>query len=179
MVDQLGEHGHRFGLIGERRHAHVVKAGRYVLLGSRNNRGLAGPCRKVARRLRKRRHVVAGAGHRQGNQQQIEGRIVRQNAENASKQLTVTEERRRDVDRVGRRREGRELRRMASQNGWRTIIVVTFRPHISRARFILDQCFDGDLVMVASPAQLSVPKWAFQYAYQTAGYVRAVSQPGC
>jgi len=75
--------------------------------------------------------------------------------------------------------EGRELRRLASQNGWRTIIVVTFRPHISRARFILDQCFDGDLVMVASPAQLSVPKWAFQYAYQTAGYVRAVSEPGC
>ena len=71
------------------------------------------------------------------------------------------------------------MRRLASQNGWRTIIVVTFQPHISRARFILDQCFDGDLVMVASPAQLSVPKWAFQYAYQTAGYVRAVSQPGC
>jgi hypothetical protein len=59
----------------------------------------------------------------------------------------------------------------------RTVIVVTFRPHISRARFILKQYFDGDLIMVESPAHLSIAQWAFQYVYQTAGYVRAVLQP--
>ena len=75
--------------------------------------------------------------------------------------------------------EGRELRRLAAQYGWRTVIVVTFRPHISRARFILEHCFDGDLVMVASPAHISVPRWAFEYVYQTAGYLRAALQPGC
>ena len=52
--------------------------------------------------------------------------------------------------------EGRELRRLASQHRWRTVIVVTLRPHISRARFILEKCFDGELVMVAIPIQLSV-----------------------
>jgi uncharacterized SAM-binding protein YcdF (DUF218 family) len=75
--------------------------------------------------------------------------------------------------------EGRELRRLAAQYGWRTVIVVTFRPHISRARFILEQCFDGDLVMVASPARISIARWAFAYAYQTGGYLRAALQPGC
>ncbi len=75
--------------------------------------------------------------------------------------------------------EGRELRRLAAIHGWRTVIVVTFRPHISRARYILEQCFDGDLVMVASPAHLSLSTWVFQYVYQTAGYVRAGLQPGC
>lgn len=75
--------------------------------------------------------------------------------------------------------EGRELRRLASQKGWRTVMVVTSRPHISRARFILEKCFDGELVMVPIPAQLSLPIWAFHYAYQTAGYARAVLQPGC
>jgi hypothetical protein len=75
--------------------------------------------------------------------------------------------------------EARELRRLASQHGWRTVIVVTFRPHISRARFILQQCFDGDLVMVASPAHISGPRWVFEYLYQTAGYGRTVLQPGC
>jgi len=75
--------------------------------------------------------------------------------------------------------EGQELRRLAEQHGWRTVIVVTFRPHVSRARFILEQCFTGDLVMVASPADTSVPSWAFQYVYQTLGYLRAVVQPGC
>ena len=75
--------------------------------------------------------------------------------------------------------EARQLRRLASQYGWRTVIVVTFRPHISRARFILEQCFDGDLVMVASPGRISGPRWAFEFVYQTAGYARAVLQPGC
>lgn len=75
--------------------------------------------------------------------------------------------------------EGRELQRLASRYGWRTIIVVTLRPHISRARFILEQCFDGELVMVPIPTHLSVPKWAFQYVYQTAGYARTLLQPGC
>ena len=75
--------------------------------------------------------------------------------------------------------EGRDLRRLAAQHGWRTVIVVTFRPHISRARFVLEQCFDGDLVMVASPAQISFVRWIFEYIYQTAGYLRAALQPGC
>ena len=68
---------------------------------------------------------------------------------------------------------------MAAQYGWRTVIVVTFRPHISRARFILEHCFDGELVMVASPAHISLLSWAYQYVYQTAGYLRAALQPEC
>jgi uncharacterized SAM-binding protein YcdF (DUF218 family) len=75
--------------------------------------------------------------------------------------------------------EARELRRLAQQYGWKTVIAVTFRPHISRARFILEQCFDGDLVMVASPARVPVTRWAFEYVYQTAGYMRAVVEPSC
>lgn len=75
--------------------------------------------------------------------------------------------------------EGRQLHRLAALYHWRTVIVVTFRPQISRARFILGRCFDGDLVMVASPAHISVARWPFEYVYQTAGYVRAALQPGC
>lgn len=75
--------------------------------------------------------------------------------------------------------EGRELRRLAEENGWQRVIVVTIRPHISRARYILEQCYAGELVMVALPVRLSLFEWAFHYAYQTAGYVRAMLQPGC
>lgn len=77
------------------------------------------------------------------------------------------------------RGEGRELRSLAARYGWRTVIVVTYRPQISRARFILQRCFDGDLVMVASRTELSLLGWAVQYVYQTAGYLRAVLEPGC
>lgn len=77
------------------------------------------------------------------------------------------------------RGEARELRRLATEQGWRTVIVVTFRPHISRARYTLEQCFDGELIMAESPAELSLTYWMWSYLYQTAGYVRSALQPGC
>lgn len=77
------------------------------------------------------------------------------------------------------RGEGEELRRLAAEHSWRTVIVVTFRPHISRARLMLQRCFSGELVMVASPADLSAVVWISEYALQTAGYVRAALRPGC
>jgi len=75
--------------------------------------------------------------------------------------------------------EARELRRLAAEQGWRSVIVVTYRPHISRARYILQQCFEGRLIMTESNADLSVEDWVWAYVYQTAGYVRAALQPGC
>jgi uncharacterized SAM-binding protein YcdF (DUF218 family) len=77
------------------------------------------------------------------------------------------------------RGEARELRRLAEANNWHTVIVVTFTPHISRARYILSRCYDGELIMRASPADVAPGYWVFSYAYQTAGYVRAALQPGC
>jgi uncharacterized SAM-binding protein YcdF (DUF218 family) len=75
--------------------------------------------------------------------------------------------------------EARQLRRLAAEHGWRTVIVVTFPPQISRARYIIEQCFDGDLIMFASPPRPSLARWAFEYAYQTGGYLKAVLQPAC
>jgi uncharacterized SAM-binding protein YcdF (DUF218 family) len=77
------------------------------------------------------------------------------------------------------RGEGRELRRLAAEYRWRTVIVVTYGPHISRARFILQRCFSGELIMVKSPANISPAEWAKQYLYQTAGYVKAIVGRGC
>jgi hypothetical protein len=37
---------------------------------------------------------------------------------------------------------------------------------------LLEQCFDGDLVILASPPNISVPRWAFEYVDQSAGYAR-------
>ena len=77
------------------------------------------------------------------------------------------------------RGEAQELRRLAKRYGWRSVIVVTYTPQISRARFILQRCFDGELIMVASPTRISLLRWPVEYLYQTAGYVRAVLQQGC
>ncbi len=44
--------------------------------------------------------------------------------------------------------EGRELAARARAGGWRRVIVITFTPHISRARYVLAQCWSGDILMV-------------------------------
>lgn len=77
------------------------------------------------------------------------------------------------------RGEARALGRLAEVNQWRSVIVITWIPHISRARWIIRRCFDGELVMVASGPDPSLPDWAWSYVYQTAGYARAALQSGC
>ncbi|WP_194832225.1 YdcF family protein [Nocardia sp. XZ_19_369] len=71
------------------------------------------------------------------------------------------------------RGEGRELARLARAGGWQRVIVVTFTPHISRARYILGKCWAGELLFVDPEPRLSVPRWAYDYLYQSVGYVKA------
>jgi uncharacterized SAM-binding protein YcdF (DUF218 family) len=77
------------------------------------------------------------------------------------------------------RGEAREIRTLAEQRGWKTIIVVTTKAHISRARYILGRCFGGDIMMTDYPEQLSVFDNVTGWVYQTAGWVRALTQRGC
>ncbi|MEV0249492.1 YdcF family protein [Nocardia sp. NPDC050712] len=71
------------------------------------------------------------------------------------------------------RGEGRELARLARANDWQRVIVVTFTPHISRARYILGKCWAGDMLFVDPRPHLSVVRWAYDYLYQSAGYLKA------
>ncbi|MFW0795319.1 YdcF family protein [Gordonia sp. CPCC 205515] len=82
-------------------------------------------------------------------------------------------------DPAATRGEAEELQRLAEQFDWQAVIVVTYRPHVSRARYILQKCYDGELIMVPSRTRISVWEWIEQYAYQAAGYLRAALSPGC
>ncbi|MDH6242420.1 hypothetical protein [Mycobacterium sp. OTB74] len=75
--------------------------------------------------------------------------------------------------------ETQALNHLATVNHWHSIIVVTFTPQISRARFILQQCLHAQLIMVASGPQPSLARWIYEYPYQTAGYVKALLDPAC
>ncbi|MGW5385434.1 YdcF family protein [Nocardia sp. NPDC003963] len=72
------------------------------------------------------------------------------------------------------RGEGRYLADQAREHGWERVIVVTFTPHISRARFVLGRCWDGQLLFVDTRPRLSVPRWAYDYVYQSVGYAKAI-----
>ncbi|MGQ4601569.1 ElyC/SanA/YdcF family protein [Nocardia sp. R6R-6] len=75
--------------------------------------------------------------------------------------------------------EAQEVRRRAAAQHWQHIIVVTFTPHVSRARYIVGKCFDGELTMVASPSRTDLPFIAWMYVRQSAGYLKAVTEFGC
>lgn len=77
------------------------------------------------------------------------------------------------------RGEARALRGLADAQGWRSVIVVTYTPHVSRARYIVGRCFSGELMMDNSEEPLSPADWAWSYVYQTAGFLRAALQSGC
>lgn len=71
------------------------------------------------------------------------------------------------------RGEGREIARRAAQEQWKRVIVVTFTPHLSRARYIVGKCFTGELLMVPVRPRLALQEWAYGYVYQSLGYLRA------
>lgn len=54
-----------------------------------------------------------------------------------------------------------------------SIVIITFRPHVARTRFVFDKCYSGDFEVVASPETLSLSSWIYQYTYQTAAFVKA------
>jgi uncharacterized SAM-binding protein YcdF (DUF218 family) len=77
------------------------------------------------------------------------------------------------------RGEVEEMRRLAEQHGWKSIVVVTSTFHISRARMIVKRCFQGQVYMVPARKGISVGRWIYEYFYQTGGYVKAILHSGC
>ncbi len=75
------------------------------------------------------------------------------------------------------RGEARFTQEMATRHGWSHVIVVTWRYHLPRARFIFHQCFDGTVAMRGVPRayDFSIAKWESVYAYQLAGMVKAAA----
>ncbi|WP_247596212.1 MULTISPECIES: YdcF family protein [unclassified Rhodococcus (in: high G+C Gram-positive bacteria)] len=70
---------------------------------------------------------------------------------------------------------------LAQERGWKHVIVVSWRYHLPRARFIFGQCFDGDVTMRPVPRTygFSLVQWEYTYLYQLAGFVKAGVQGGC
>jgi uncharacterized SAM-binding protein YcdF (DUF218 family) len=77
------------------------------------------------------------------------------------------------------RGEAREIGRLAREHHWRSVIVITSRYHISRARMIIERCMPGTVLMVAAPGKPAVSTWLRQFFYQSAAYVKAFAARGC
>lgn len=56
-------------------------------------------------------------------------------------------------------------------------VVITFTPHVARTRYIFAKCSANDVTVVGVDTDMTVFDWVFQYAYQTAGFVKAWLTP--
>lgn len=82
------------------------------------------------------------------------------------------------------RGEAMMTRRAAARRHWSSILLVTWRYHLPRARLLFDQCLADIGVSVgakAVPRQYVLPVWYWQYLYfyQFAGIVKAVAAEHC
>ena len=58
-----------------------------------------------------------------------------------------------------------------------SLTVVTFTPHVMRARYIFGKCYAGDVTVVSTNQPLSFGGWAYQYLYQSVAFVKALFEP--
>jgi uncharacterized SAM-binding protein YcdF (DUF218 family) len=87
-------------------------------------------------------------------------------------------------DELTTRGEAILTRQLADERGWKTVIIVTWRFHLPRARSIFEKCFSDSpqaLIMRGVPRRYdySLAQWEFTYLYQDAGMAKNMLRGGC
>jgi hypothetical protein len=77
------------------------------------------------------------------------------------------------------RGEARKIRQLADKYDWKNVVVITWTEHISRARYVIERCFDGALQLVDYDATQSIHDLLRAWMYETAAFVKATFQSGC
>ncbi|GAA3296759.1 YdcF family protein [Arthrobacter citreus] len=77
------------------------------------------------------------------------------------------------------RGEARAVARLAADNGWDNLIVVTSSYHLLRAETNISQCTTAALTMVPSDPDLSPKQWLGRFVEETGGLAAAVLRPAC
>ena len=77
------------------------------------------------------------------------------------------------------RGEARWLRAEMAARGWRTALVITGTPHLTRTRYVMDRCVPEGVQVVGRTTGMNPALWVYQYAYQSTAWVKALAQRGC
>lgn len=78
------------------------------------------------------------------------------------------------------RGEAEEIDRLSAANDWHSVMVVTSLFHLARARMTVARCYSGELRMIpAAHERIPLRQWAYQFAYQTAGWLQAQLHRHC
>ena len=77
------------------------------------------------------------------------------------------------------RGEARAVARLARDQGWKSIIVVTSRYHVTRADLNLEQCSGAEITMVASKPRFGAGEWLGRFVEETGGVGAGLLRPAC
>jgi hypothetical protein len=58
-------------------------------------------------------------------------------------------------------------------------VLVTSTPHVTRARLLVDRCYDGTLQVTGATPHTSVPGWVAAIAHEWGGLADTVVERGC
>jgi uncharacterized SAM-binding protein YcdF (DUF218 family) len=72
------------------------------------------------------------------------------------------------------RGEAKAIARVASERGWHSLVVVTSRYHVTRARLLIGRCVRAQVTMVASSPQRSLLNWTGSVAHEWGGLTYAL-----
>lgn len=73
--------------------------------------------------------------------------------------------------------EARMLTEYAQTHPVTAPVVLTFTPHVARTRYIFAKCYGQDVTVIGVDEHLDLGDWIYQYAYQTAAFVKAWAEP--
>ncbi|WP_120520430.1 YdcF family protein [Arthrobacter celericrescens] len=77
------------------------------------------------------------------------------------------------------RGEAAAVGKLAKENGWQSVAVVTSSYHALRAGTLMRQCTSADVHMVASEPALDSLQWLRRFVIEEAGLVDAILRPEC
>ena len=66
---------------------------------------------------------------------------------------------------------------LAAERGWRSAMIVTMRPHITRAKLRFEQAFSGQFLMIDDERELPLWFWARQFFYETGAFMKFLLVP--
>jgi uncharacterized SAM-binding protein YcdF (DUF218 family) len=76
--------------------------------------------------------------------------------------------------------EARAIAALANDESWDTLLVVTSSYQLTRARLLLDRCFDGDVFTARAQPDLGWIGWAARIGHEWLAWSRAVTvRRGC
>lgn len=75
--------------------------------------------------------------------------------------------------------EAQNLSRIARERGWQSVTVISQRSHMTRARVLMERCYDGEIRMYPRDVDYGVIGWVRVLIYESAAMVKTWATPEC